>query len=231
LPINLGSFGIEDGQFRATLRSEDGREHAIDDWLWLHPANAANAANAAGVKIDGNFDEWQALPNSTITYDWAWARFGRNTTQIFEGGEYFSYPSYSLDARATFKLAWNETSLYIQMTLEDDQPIIDAARGESVRLVIAGTEIMVRPNDGKGGAAIVTKGSERQLDSHSKVDAKRIRIELAVPWEALKVKAGKGAVIGFDVFWTDVDREEKEVVAGTLRWAGGSSKGGYVLLR
>jgi hypothetical protein len=47
----------------------------------------------------------------------------------------------------------------------------------------------------------------------------------------LKITARQGDVIGFDVFWTDVDREEKEVVAGTLRWAGGSSKGGYVVLR
>ncbi len=224
-PIHLGPHGIEDGQFRATLQSEDGREHAIDDWLWLHPADTRE------VTIDGKFDEWQLLPNSTIAFDWAWARFGRTTTQIFEGGEYFSYPSYSLDARATFKVAWNETSLHIQMTLEDDQPIVDPAKGESIRLVIAGKEIVVRPLAGKGGAAIATKGGEHKLDSYSKVDANRIRTEMAVPWEALKITARQGDVIGFDVFWTDVDREEKEVVAGTLRWAGGSSKGGYVVLR
>ena len=97
--------------------------------------------------------------------------------------------------------------------------------------MIAGKEIVVRPLAGKGGAAIVTKGGERKLDSYSKVDAKRIRTELAVPWEVLKITARQGDVIGFDVFWTDVDREEKEVVAGTLRWAGGSSKGGYAVLR
>lgn len=225
LPLHQGPLGIEDGQFRATLRSEDGTEYAMDDWLWLHPADAGK------LTIDGNFDEWQSLPNSTIAYDWAWARFGRSTTQIFEGGEYFSYASYSLDARAVFRVAWNDTHLYVQMTLEDDQPILEAANGESIRLVIAGTEIRVRPKDGKGGAAIVTKGTEQELDIHSKVDDKRIRTELAVPWEALKVTARKGDVIGFDLYWTDVDREEEDVVAGTLRWAGGSSKGGYLILR
>ena len=58
-----------------------------------------------------------------------------------------------------------------------------------------------------------------------------VNLEVALPWQALDSKPRAGLVVGFDLFWTDVDREEADLVAGTLRWAGGSQGTGYLLLR
>ena len=58
-----------------------------------------------------------------------------------------------------------------------------------------------------------------------------IGIELAIPWAVLDVTPATGSLVRFDLLYTDVDRANGKLVRGTLRWAGGASKSGYMWLR
>ena len=235
VPISMPhEAALEDGLIRVTYRSDDGSEAAADDWLWILPCHKSKAP-----KIDGKPNEWTTQPVGTLIYDWAWARFGRNTGQIHRGGQFFSYPSYSLDGRASFKTSYDDTNLYLLIEIEDDQPLLYQTWGERIRLVfgtgdpIAKVDILPRMK-GNDKAVLTNSTTKEKLEikAVSTDTGHQIILEVVIPWKSLpNVSPVSGAVIGFDLFWIDVDREDNEVVSGTLRWAGSSKKWGYLYLR
>lgn len=236
-----GDRPYEDGHVRAILTAEGDVEEAVDDWLWLVPALRATASPS----VDGRLDEWEKRSGAWLFYDWAWALFTRHLIQLHEGGEYFSYPPYRVDARGAFWAAWDAKNLYLATRLEDDQPILAGETSETVRLVVkaggAPLEVVLTPRangsvDTSAGSRLSARSSVTARKGRNGADAKletirSVNIETAIPWEALGAKPQAGALIGFDLFWTDADREGDEVVAGTLRWAGGANDMGYMLLR
>lgn len=155
LPTLLDSSApFEDGQVRATLQTADGLETATDDWLWLVPGIAAQTAP----EMDGKLDEWENRPAAWLSYDWAWARFGRDIAQLYEGGEHFSYPPYRLDARAAFWVAWDRENLYVAVRLEDYQAILEPAQGERIHLVI-------QPHGGTASELQITPTSQGAVEA------------------------------------------------------------------
>ena len=107
---------------------------------------------------------------------------------------------------------------------------------KTVRLVISSekgraSEAVLRPApDGSVGVALNGRAAAG-LTARSKLRENAVNIELAIPWSALFAAARPGAILGFDLFWTDVDKEDGETVAGTLRWAGGAARTGFLLLK
>lgn len=229
-----GSVPYEAGQFRVNLRAKDGFEAASDEWLWLVPSARVMKAP----DIDGNLGEWEGRSAAWLAYNWAWALFGRHIVQLHENGEYFSYPPYRIDARAAFWAGWDKENLYLAVRLDDDQPILSGEKRETVRVAVCSDNgetcaIDLRPTaDGVIDAAV--SGGRLQtgeLASRSKAGSNRVELEVAIPWRGVAVEPKPGAVLRFDLFWTDADKENDEVVAGTLRWAGGESPTGFMLLR
>jgi len=228
LPTVLtGGMPFEDGQIRVNLKASSGVEAAADHSLWLLPAAAVESPPV----IDGQLSEWESRPAAWLAYNWAWALLGRGTSQIHEGGEYFSYPPYRVDARAALWAAWDEQKLYVAMRLEDDQPMLGAPHGERIRLVVCpdgDRRIDVELTPMATGEVEATVAG---LLARSNALPNAISLEVAMPWRTLGSRPQPGSTLGFDLFWTDVDREEADLVAGTLRWAGGSQGTGYLLLR
>ncbi len=234
LPTLLdGQAPFEDGQIRATFRTADGVEGAVDDVLWLVPAARVTTAPT----IDGKLDEWRHGSSAWLFYDWAWARFGRDTVQIYGGGQHFSYPPYSLDAGAAFWTAWDRRNLYVALRLEDDQPILSTEAGESVRLVIGEdtrqtSEVQITPTADAEVKALLTAGDRVRtpLRARAATADTGVDVEVVVPWRALGIRPRSNAVLRFDLLWTDADREDEELVSGTLRWAGDARGPGHLLL-
>jgi hypothetical protein len=257
LPTVLdGRQPYETGRLRVNLRAKDGIETASDHWFWIVPAFRAKEAPT----IDGDLREYEGRNAAWLAYDWSWALFGRHLVQLHENGEVFSYPPYRLDARAAFWLSYDATRLYIGIRLEDDQPILDQETGESVRLVlgVAGAnrcvldlrprpdgsvavghppsadQSVTSPKPRADGAmdtsADVGKLATGDISARSKADKTSVRLEASIPWSGLAADLALDAILDFDLFWTDVDREENQVVAGTLRWSGGESPTGFLFL-
>jgi len=234
LTVLDGGVPYEAGQLRVNLRTKDGLEAASDEWLWLVPSARVKQAPT----IDGDLDEWQDRSAAWLAYNWAWALFGRHIVQLHENGELFSYPPYRIDARAAFWAGWDDENLYVAARLDDDQPILSGEKRENVRIAIGsrGSEncvIDLKPAaDGAIDAAI--SGGQLhtgELASKSRVGKTRIEFEVAIPWRGVAVEPKPRSVLDFDLFWTDADKENNEVVAGTLRWAGGETPTGFMLLR
>lgn len=244
LPCMLdGRHPYENGQVRVNVHADGGVEAAADDHVWLLPAPVVKDAPV----LNGHLDEWDGRSAAWLFYNWAWAPFTRNLIQLHEGGEHFSYPPYRVDARASFWTAWDNESLYIAARLEDDQPVLALGKDEMVRLVI-GTdgnnlrEVLLRPRgDGKlhsgtedSSIRVCSVRNERNGRNGARAEVQKVssvEFEAAVPWKFVGVRPEPGSVILFDLFWTDMDREGDEVVSGTLRWAGGARKSGYLWLR
>lgn len=240
-----GTTPFECGALRLNLRDAAGTtEAAADDAVWLLPARPL----ATAPQLDGQLDEWESRPAAWLYYDFAWGQVGRGVTQIKTGGEFFSYPSYRLDARAAFWAGWDAKSLYVAVRLEDDQPLLLDADGErlTIRLRTADGEktFELRPH-ADGTVAVVTPGTlptpatarcamlnQRIADG---ADLKKkvipfVGIEVALPWSLLGGLPAAGQILGFDLDWRDADREEGTLTHGTLGWAGESRKGGYLQL-
>ncbi|MFQ5810691.1 MAG: hypothetical protein ACE5JM_13840, partial [Armatimonadota bacterium] len=190
LPTLLdGRVPLEEGQVRATLCAANGLEAAVDDVLWFVPAPRATTPP----RIDGSLDEWRSRPAAWLFYDWAWARFARDTVQIHEGGQHFSYPTYSLDARAAFWIAWDRRNLYLALHLEDDQVILDGEEGDTAELRISGpgqepSHVWIAfAADGQAQALVGPHEGERMHLLTPEVTKGRnsLDIELAAPWRAL----------------------------------------------
>jgi hypothetical protein len=226
-----GRAPYEDGLLRAVLTAADGVEHAVEDWLWLVPAARRQGQTA----VDGDLAEWTGRPAAWLSYDWSWARFGRESIQIADGGEFFSYPSFTLDARAAFWTGWDANNLYVAVRLEDDQPIVSGEVRERVRIALAAngraTSLTVTPGpDGRCEAQLDTPAATAPVTAASRLGPQAVCIEAAIPWAALGVSPAPNLMLGFDLYWSDADREGKDLVSGTLRWAGGASRLGSLLL-
>jgi hypothetical protein len=239
-----GTAPFECGTLRLNLRDSTGLEAAADDAVWLLPARSLPAAPQA----DGRLDEWESLPAAWLFYDFSWGQVGRGVTQIKSGGQYFSYPSYRLDARAAFWAGWNARSLIVAVRLEDDQPILAGTDGEqlAIRLRTAGgvKTFELRPHaDGTVSVLTAETGAtpvsarcamlERTIADGADLKPKPVSfvgIEVAIPWEQLGITPETGQFIGFDLDWTDTDRENTTLTHGTLGWAGESQRGGYLQL-
>ena len=238
-----GKAPYEDGRMRANLYAEGGFQVARDDRLWLVPS-----ARTDSPFIDGKLSEWDTRPAAWLAYVWTGMPMGRHQAQLHEKPEHFSYASYRLDARAMFWTGHDEGNLYVAIRLEDDQPLLSVEKGEKLRLVFASRdpapEIELQPlADGSVHLAAMRTTSEGIRAActqttetiHNGADLKPTRInpvliEVSIPWENIGLVPEPGGVIGFDLYWSDADYEDGKVAEGTLRWAGGSKRTGYILL-
>ena len=235
LPTLLdGRQPLEDAVIRATLRSADGTEWVAQDSLWLLPAPRATKPP----EVDGKLEEWEGRSAAWMFYDYAWAPLGRSMCQLDEGAEQFGYLPYTVDARAAIWASWDPENLYLAIRLDDDQPVLDIEKGESLRILIKpqGKESLqaeLRPSaDGKGSAILQgTSSPKKNLKMRSVNTKNATRIEVAIPWTDLGTSAKQGELLGFDFYWTDVDRNGDKLVSGTMRWAGASKTSGYLLLK
>jgi len=244
LPTVLdGKTPYEDGQMRLNLFADgDQVQLASDQSLWLVPAVRVQAHN------DGTLDEWENRPAAWLAYQWDSMPMASLRSQLYEGVEHFSYPPYRLDARAMFWVGYDDTGLIVGVRLEDDQPVLSAEKGETVRVVLGAegrlTSLDLRPlADGKvevassaaEGGTVEARGRQVQETISNGADLKPtpirpVLIEAAIPWKLVGLEPRPGDVVGFDLFWTDVDKEGDRLAEGTLRWAGGARESGYLLL-
>jgi hypothetical protein len=173
----------------------------------------------------------------------------RHQIQLYENPEHFSYPSYRLDARAMFWAGYDEKQVYVGIRLEDDDPVISGEKSEKIRLILAIGERTVAldllpladgsvrvQSDSGTAAGVQARCSQVTETIHNGADLKAttiqpILIEAAIPWANIGITPEPGQVIGFDLFWTDIDHEGADVAEGTLRWAGGAANTGFLLLR
>ena len=231
---------------RANVRTADGLETAADQALWLIPSPRA----ARKPSVDGQLSEWVQRPAAWLAYDWGWALLSRGIAQLHQNGEHFGYPPYRLDARAAFWSAWDEEGLYFAVRLEDDQPILAGAKREKIQihLVLPDRRSVAEVLSGiPGTLASLTSDREStpvKLEARSsQFDAVRLNgamarkevfqdvgVEVVIPWSVLGERPKPDTIIGFDLFWTDADREGETVAEGTLRWAGQSKEHGYLLI-
>ncbi len=233
--LNNRDLPCENGYMQAIATTGDGREFTRDDWLWLH--GAYPSANAPA--IDGKLQEWESRSAAWLFYDYGWG-MNRHLMQLDEGGENFGYPPYTIDGRAAFWTSYDKTNLYLAIRLQDDQAVLENDNGEKVVVNIQSesgkhSHIRIFPDTKGGGMASLMSGFDRTvLKPKSSVTVNgptTIGIELAIPWAVLDVTPATGSLVRFDLLYTDVDRANGKLVRGTLRWAGGASKSGYMWLR
>lgn len=226
----------ENGYLQAVVTTADGREYTEHDWLWLLGAPPVATAPA----IDGKLEEWEGRSAAWLFYDYGWG-VNRHLMQLDEGGENFGYPPYTIDGRAAFWASYDRANLYLAIRLQDDQAVFDIDKGEKVEMLMrsgAGevSKVEIRPDAQGGGKAQLSRGDSRPevLNLKSSVSVNgtsTIGIELAIPWDRLGINPAPGAIVGFDLLFTDVDRANDKLVSGTLRWAGGAREMGYLWLR
>jgi len=225
-------FPLEDGYVRAYLRSADGSEFVSEDRLWILQAPQL----AKPPEIDGSLDAKQVASAGWLYYDYSWALLGRGTIQLQEGGEYFGYPPYTVQARAAIVGTWDDKNLYIGIRLQKNQPMLSIDEGDSLRVRIAPqgaprTDLKVAVGSG-GAKGVLVRGRTREpIDVKTSSKGDVTDVEIVVPWERLSATPEAGQVVGFDVFWTDVHKLNGKPVRGTMRWAGGSNSSGYLLLK
>jgi hypothetical protein len=238
-----GGSPYEGGRLRANLYAADGHRYAADDLLWLIPAARVDA-----VDVDGDLAEWQDRLAAWLAYVWTGMPMGRHQVQLHDNAQYFSYPSYRLDARAPFWTGYDDRNLYLAVRLEDDQPVLSETKGEVLRVVVGSGKRQVAvdlaPLD-SGEVAVLPSGKDVIVTAQCRVltetihdgadwqpvEIRPVLLEVALPWTALGIAPEPGTMIGFDLFWTDVDDEDGDLVAGTLRWAGNAGQTGWMLLR
>jgi len=226
----------ENGYLQSVVTTGDGREFTDHNWLWLHAARPVEAAPT----IDGKLEEWEKRSAAWLFYDYGWG-VNRHLMQLDDGGENFGYPPYTIDGRAAFWASYDKTNLYLAVRLQDDQAVLDPRNGEKVRILIrseAGgvSQVEVLPDAEGSGTARLSNAdrgsSDLTVKSTVSVDGtSTIGIELAIPWDGLGVEPKSGSILGFDLVYTDVDRANGKLVAGSMRWAGGAREMGYMWLR
>ncbi len=218
---------LEMGYLRGVVTAAGGAEYAGEDYLWLLPAPVA----AAAPKADGDLAEWEGRPAAWLAYQRHF-NFSYRWEQFLEGEENFGYPSYTLDGRVAFWAAWDKENLYLAARCDDDQPLAGPGEKVRVRLAVAGgrerwLELVPGPT-GRLSAALDGKGL---AGAGMKLEAQAVKLEAAVPWRELGLAApAAGQVLTFDLFWTDLDREQGKLYSGTMHWAGGSRTGGRLIL-
>jgi hypothetical protein len=196
---------FEDGYVRARITAQ-GVDVAVEDTLWFVPA--ARVASP---------DELAKSPAAWLAYDWAWAPLGRTKSQFQSNCENFGYPGYSLDGRLAIRVGHDAQNLYIRVSLQDDQ-----YRGEADDVTV---EITTRKHPSEGMVVSVPfraptgAGPDRELVS-----------TVVVPLKDFRSPPAPGEMLTFDVRWTDTDTMNGMPVSGTMRWAGGSRAGGFLLL-
>ena len=250
LPTLLdGHAPLDSGNIRVNLKTADGFETAADDSLWLLPS----MPQAQPPALDGKLGEWENHPASWLFCDFAWGQIGRGITQVFDGAGCFSYPSYRLDARAAVWSGHDADTLYLAVRLEDDQPILSGDKSETLRVVLnspsgplsliltprADGTVTIAPADANATELAQTAQARCALLKQTIVNGSDLKktpvtfvgVELAVPLKLLAAQAKAGDLLGFDLYWTDVDLENGKPVAGTLRWAGDAARLGYLMLK
>jgi len=238
-----GRAPYEDGRVRVHLHAGNGFQAASDHGLWMIPAARAKTP------VDASLEQWRNRPAAWLAYEWSSMPMGRHEVQFYEKAEHFSYPTYRLDARAMIWTGYDDANLYVAVRLEDDQPMLAAEDGEKVRVVLTAkdktTAVDLHPlADGTVKIGTVPPACPgvrawcAQVEEviHDGADWRATRIKpvhvvASIPWQCLGIVPKSADLVGFDLFWTDVDREDDKTVAGTLRWAGGAEKNGYVLLK
>jgi len=199
---------FEDGYVRARITAP-GEDLAVEDTLWFVPA----ARVTVPAELENRLAAW-------LAYDWAWAPMGRTKSQLSTGGEKFGYPGYSLDGRAAFRVGYDAKNLYLHVTVEDNQL---AETGEAVTMQLRSlwgsdcynTRVVLDPKNGV--VTDITGG-------------KRLTTIITIPWAKTGIEPKAGAMLRFDLLWTDSDVSDKKAMHGTLKWAGGSKGWGFLLL-
>ena len=220
------AFPIENATFTAWLTDNAGVEHPIYDTCWM------TVAPRLKPKLDGDLSEWDAVHPAWMHYTYSWGRFGRHIVQFEKNGEHFKY-CWRTDARAAIYSAYDDQYLYLAIRCEDDDLVSSGKDGDRLEIKlnpavgeVKGTKSYVfemRRRKLVGPDGIRTASKRRKTQSYHVKDQK-ITIwtsEIAIPINGLNARPG--SAMGFDVIWHDADRDGKETVTGTWRWAGRST--------
>ncbi len=239
---NTGVFNVCDRPYKdmvaemATAHAEvydvllhGKKPFAIDDARFNPIAGKAQKHVQAGrvapgsIVIDGSVDGWPGRPPE---------RIGSDRVVIGKDGQGFE---------AAFKVAWDDTNLYLLANVTDPTPMNNAKsaadlwNGDGLELFI-GSETIDKPGTllfsdhqvllgakaGKPGASHIVNAAKQptiDLAVVASVDGKGYTMEAAIPWSALDVKPKEGAQLIFDLAIDDApvggDRSRQ------LMWNGG----------
>jgi hypothetical protein len=225
------SMPVENAGYTAWLTEADGREHAVVDTCWLTVAPRV-AATAAGTVAD-----WTGVPEAWMYYTFAWDRFGRHFVQFQDGGEHFKYVRRT-DARASIRAGHDDEKLHLTIRCDDDDLVRrgDGTAGDRLEIHLtpeagaarAAHVVVLEPTaDGlavTGSLAEQVTATLAVTETPDPVAAYTTwTVDVAIPLESLGAAGRSGEAIGFDVVWSDADRDGAETTTGTWRWAGRSS--------
>ena len=220
------AFPIENATFMAWVTDASGKEHPVCDTCWMTVAPRLQA------RLDGDLSEWDAVHPAWMHYTYSWGRFGRHVVQFEKNGEHFKY-CWRTDARAAIYSAYDDQFLYLAIQCEDDDLVPSGTDGDRL-------EIKLNPSTGEVegtethafewrrrklvGPRGIRSASVRQKTESYHVKDQSITVwtvEMAIPLDGLNARPG--SAVGFDVIWHDADRDGRETVTGTWRWAGRST--------
>jgi hypothetical protein len=177
------------------------------------------------------------VPEAWMYYTFAWDRFGRHFVQFQDGGEHFKYVRRT-DARASIRAGHDDGKLHLAIRCDDDDLVRRGGGTGGDRL-----EIHLAPEAGAARAAhvvvleptadglAVTGSLAEQVTAMLAVTETPDHVaayttwtvDVAIPLESLGAAGRPGNAIGFDVVWSDADRDGTDTTTGTWRWAGRSS--------
>jgi hypothetical protein len=181
---------------------------------------------AGSLKIDGRLDGWPGRPSERVG--------GDNHLVLGKDSE---------GLEGTFKLAWDETYLYVIANITDPTPLSSTSegaelwRGDGVELFL-GSEKLDQPGSLLFSDHQVLLGAHRQVNSGSShvagaanqpeillvnvptVDGSGYTLEAAIPWGALGVKPVENKELLFDLAIDDAPADGNRT--RQIMWNGGA---------
>lgn len=214
---------------------------------WLLPCPKVSTPPS----LDGLLDEWESRWSASLYIAYWYLQFldqraihaHRNTFQIMA--------DYGKDFRVDWWCAWDANALHLAAKVSDDQLQFGEATPlgrqdhlevrlwpelEAGKLAI-GRElgVAIKPTAGHrlfvqiAGNPTELSGTWRPWSDDDKGYA-GYAVEVSLPWRALRYEPRSGALLGIDLFGTDVDLYGTWVEDSTLRWAGRAEPAGQAWL-
>ncbi|MCM8769518.1 MAG: hypothetical protein NC911_07625 [Candidatus Omnitrophica bacterium] len=219
---------LEAAIIRGIFKAED-LEVPAEETLWIVPVFPLTPV------LDGQLTEWEKKPAAWLAYQRHW-NFSYRWSQFQEGSGSFGYPSYTVDSRVSFWLGYDKNYLYLAIWGEDDQVLANTEEGFRFFLrhqhhaQVSGKIVLNGQNQWQAYLTSANGKLSVNLPLAGKAEKNSFALEIAIPWSGLNVSPAADTLLSFDLFWTDVDRENNKIEKGTMHWAGGS-KYGYLFLR
>lgn len=165
--------------------------------------------------VNGRVEEWVTTPSYVL-------RSG--ASGVVDSGFTGRQGSRDLDLSGTFQLRWDETALYVAVSVVDDLRAISATptslwQGDSVEIYVSSTgagqygandmQLVLAPNG--SGSYYRGDGVPRALPSGVVVMARNVggaagwEMEVAIPWSVIGGQGALGRLVRFDLQLNDSD--------------------------